>query len=164
MAHVKVPPFPASPPGFGATQQPSRMPYQGQPFHPYGYYFGYIRSIGGADEPGEISFDIAQYLSGKEAEKAKKRDGKKPDGMDYYILNHTPHERTVAVSPEVTLSHITCTDECRATPIAWPDLVKIWWGHVESLDELPKYTTSESPFWITLSGGVVVDIQEQYLP
>lgn len=150
LAHVKTEPFPASPPGFGATQPPSRVPYQGEPFHPYGYYFGYIRSIGGVDGSDQISFDIAEFLVGDDAVMAREVNGESPDGPDYYIRNHTHHERTVQVAPDATLSRITCVNSCRATPIAWSDL--------------PLYVTSESPFWITLSHGVVVDIQEQYLP
>lgn len=151
-AHVKTKPFPASPPGFGATRQPNRIPYQGEPFLLYGYYFGFIRSIGGPEGPDEISFDVAEFLVGDDAALAREINGESPKGPDYHIRNHTHHERTVQVAPDATVSRITCSNpkSCRTTPIAWA--------------ELPLYSTPETPFWITLANGVAVDIQEQYLP
>jgi hypothetical protein len=64
-----------------------------------GRYFGFIKSVDLATQPGTVVFDLADFLGGEEAnEAAAERGDETPVPNDYYIVNDDPELRTLSVS------------------------------------------------------------------
>lgn len=109
-----------------------------------------------------LTFDVIQYLTGEEATKAFQRDnpgveGGPPNG--YYILNVNPRLRTLPVRRDVLVE------------VLWlggnpgPDTI--------TFEQLPDYFANDliedkylwyDPFWLTVRGGRIDAIAEQYIP
>jgi len=126
-----------------------------------GRHFGYIRSIDVESET--LVFDLAYFLSGDEANQAAGEHGDEtPVPNDYYIVNDNPRLRTLAVATDVEIRVIDWGHCC--------DLVQ---GEIQPFVEAfqtehhawnAMYQGGESQYWLTVEGGVVVQIEEQYLP
>lgn len=119
----------------------------------------------GVDRSGRtLTVDVIQFLTGQAAVDAYHEEHPDdPDGPpnDYYIVNVNPRLRTLEVAPDVTVALVRLHDDGDA------DLDQGTWA------ELPDYLAvnrpederlSWNPYWITLEGGIVVAIEEQYLP
>lgn len=106
-----------------------------------------------------LTFDVIQFLTGDEATAAYQAETGETDTPpnDYFIVNENPKLRTAPVSSGVTVQLVRLADDSDA------DLDAGTW------DELPAYLAQPgiqefSPFWLTVSGGEVTAIEEQYLP
>ncbi|MFU8840666.1 MAG: hypothetical protein ACNA8R_08060 [Nitriliruptoraceae bacterium] len=116
-----------------------------------------------ADLPGRsLTVDVIQFLTGEEARIAYAEDHPDdPDGPpnDFYIRNVNPRLRTLlaAADVEVTLIHLD------ADPAA---VVSSWETLLDDLTSEPSDhdLVSYNPFWLTVEGGVVTRIEEQYVP
>ncbi len=113
-----------------------------------------------------VTFDLIQFLTGEQAAVAYAEDV--PDDPDpgppndYWIRNESSELRTLPISPEVTVTVIRLGESSGADPAPW------------TLEELPAHLAAQagapagqlgwSPFWLTVEDGVVVAIDEQYLP
>jgi hypothetical protein len=102
--------------------------------------------------------DIVQFLTGAAAEKAAKEDGQEADN-DYYVRNQNKRLRTLRFGADVTIVVNTLTaertgDATKDTRITKPEL-KSYFDKGEAQQRL---------FYLTLTGGVVTEIHEQYLP
>jgi hypothetical protein len=118
---------------------------------PTGKSFGFITSF---DTATTASFDLATYLTGKEADKAATDDGVITAGQhvenDYYIQNKNPKLRTIRFTPEVIVQTVDCgSGPCK--------LVRT------NIDTLKKKPTP-IPVWINVFKTVVLTIDEQYRP
>jgi hypothetical protein len=109
---------------------------------------------------GSVRFDLAYFLTGKAASDAAKAHGDEyPPPNDYYIVNDNPRLRTLAVSSDVVVHAYDWNHCCDAySTISFSD----WAAHVKS-PSLQWHGTN-SPWWIVVKGGVVVKIEEQFLP
>lgn len=109
-----------------------------------------------------LTFDVIQYLTGEEARAAYHRDHPEisegpPNG--YYIVNQNPRLRTLPVRDNA------------------PILV-LWLGaglgsEMITIDQLPGYFAKDpvadkylwyDPFWLTVRGGRIDALAEQYIP
>jgi hypothetical protein len=129
-----------------------------------GRHFGYIRSIEMADLPGTLVFDLAEFFRGEAANEAAREDGVIGKGEsvpnDYYIRNRNPQLRTVAFEADVRITVVDwdhCCEEIRG------DLA-LFVAAFEEDDPAGTYQGPRSPYMITVAGGVVVEIEEQFLP
>lgn len=129
-----------------------------------GRHFGFIETI---DASGALAFDLAYFYTGAEAnEQAAARGDETPVPNDYYVVNDNPRLRDLQLAPDASISVFDwnhCCDErvlidvtTFAEVMASPD------GFVE-VDGALYYGTL-SPYWLTVEGGLVTAIEEQYLP
>ena len=123
---------------------------------------GYVTAVDIAGRT--VTVDVIQFLTGADAVAAHAEDHPDDPGgppNDYYIRNVNPQLRTLPVATEVVVS-------------------VIWLGSggtdTESItfEELPGYFAGKpepagpyewwAPFWLTVRGGQVTGIDEQYIP
>jgi hypothetical protein len=105
--------------------------------------------------PGEVTFDVVQLLVGEAAAVAAREDGV-DEGLDFYVRNQNPRLRTLPVADDVAVTRV----DCGAGPCAE--------GAATTYDELTR-AVDRAPgraglHWLTVEGGEVVRIDEQYLP
>lgn len=127
-----------------------------------GRHFGYIKSVDLATRPGTAAFDLAYFLSGADANQAAAERGyETPVSNDYFIVNDNPKLRTLAVSPDVRIVLLDWRHCCEKTFVADPERFQdsfSWTRHAGN------YRGTFSQYWLTVQNGVVVSIEEQYLP
>lgn len=133
-----------------------------------GRWFGYIRAVDPSASPQTISFDVAEFLVGNEAQRAAEAEGAvspgEPVSNDYYVRNPEKTVRTLSLMPNASVSVVRCPNSCSE-------------GHKGLLADLlasfddprPRtlgddYRGSDSQYWVTLGGGRVVAIDAQYVP
>lgn len=125
-----------------------------------GRHATYLRSV---DTGGRtMVVDVIQFLTGEAARNASVADGHGGDvPNDYYIRNVNPKLRTItfADAVEVTVldSSVGGNDAARSVPADIATLARVVQLRVGSDGPGP-------PFWLTLSGGRVTKVEEQYLP
>ena len=129
-----------------------------------GEHFGFIESV---DVAGETSvFDLAYFLTGEEANQAAAEHGSEtPVPNDYFIVNDNPKLRTLVLAPGVELAMLdwnNCCDEFIDGDLAaFAEAIEA--GEPVTVDG-QLYYGSLSPYWLTVEGGLVTRIEEQYLP
>ena len=96
--------------------------------------------------------DVVQFLTGEAARQAAKEDGK--EAFDYYVRNQDTSPRTLPVAPDVAVSVTTLRESSDDQPITLAELT----GYVD------EGRARQVLFNLTVSGGVVTEIREQYLP
>ncbi len=117
---------------------------------PNGEWFGYVDSATSA----HIEFDLACWFSGTPAAEAAAEDGEEsPPPNDYYIRNLSAETRTVPVSAIVEISALVDAGGPDLESVSYADWSAGWAG----LDYQPGV-------WITIEGGAIVGITEQYVP
>jgi hypothetical protein len=130
---------------------------------------GYIKDQYEQNGHRTISFDEIEWLTGTEATRARREDGLCPNSESdcqppngFYIRNHDETPIPLPVSPGAavfmqTLSH-------------GPDGNYNWDEHIDLarflqvLDGAATAHLRSVPYQITLVGGFVVKIREQYVP
>jgi hypothetical protein len=128
-----------------------------------GQYAVYLTAL--SAEHRTVGFDVIQFLGGEDAKRAYHRDvPDDPDGPpnDYSIVNDSAAVRQAPVGSDVTVRLVRLHDDGSA------DL------NPGTFDELPTYLSgyrppdgkrlSTNPFWLSMDGGVVTAICEQYVP
>jgi hypothetical protein len=129
-----------------------------------GTYFGFLESI---DVDSWVSgFDLACFYSGDEAnEQAAARGDEVPVPNDVYIVNDNPSTRDVPVDPSVGLLLIDWNACCETSPGAQLDAFASALGDQDFVEiDGFRYAGGLSPYWITIEGGRIVGIEEQFLP
>jgi hypothetical protein len=118
-------------------------------------------TITGIDaDAGTLEVDVVQFLTGDAAIAAWQENYPDESGgppNDYYIVNENPRLRVLPVAEDVT---VTVIDGVERHAIAWADFPA-------RLDDAPMRlgnTLWPNPFWLRVSDGVIVDIEEQYIP
>jgi hypothetical protein len=108
----------------------------------------------------QLRFDLAYFLTGHEATQAAKDHGDEyPPPNDYYIVNDNPKLRWLPASDSVKVTYIPnelCCDLVSGNFDAWAEAV----NETNQTD----YAGKNAPWWITVSGGQIVKIEQQYLP
>jgi hypothetical protein len=126
-----------------------------------GRHFGYIKSIDMGSR--KLEFDLAYFLIGDEANQAAAEHGDEtPVPNDYYIVNDNPLLRTIKVPRDVSVLVIDWGNCCKLVPGEIQPFADAFSSQDHKFDE--KYQGADSQYWITVQNGVVVRIQEQYLP
>lgn len=156
---TETPPTPPEP-----TEEPTTTPAP-SPVISDGKHFVYLRKIAIDGAAGAVTFDLAYFLTGQEAIDAADADGNlPPDGVlpnDYYIQNDNPKLRTMMLAPNgVKVRVLDWTNCCQlknGNLIALADAIA-------KKDPTGEYAGKRSPYWITVAGGKIVKIEEQFLP
>jgi hypothetical protein len=129
-----------------------------------GRYFGYIRWMG---EP-TIAFDRAQFLMGEAANEAAVADHAIEYGEsvenDYYIRNRDHRVVELTVARDVRVTAVRCPSSCKdGVPGRYDDLVASFSAAREQSMK-DAYRGAKGHYWVTIDGGRVTAIDEQYLP
>ncbi len=128
-----------------------------------GRHFVFVNNVRTAEGAETLTFDLAYFLTGGAAVQAAIAHGVIEPGdplpNDYYIVNDNPLLRTVPVSPDVSVRVIDWKHCCDVTDATFAD-----WAAAVRRGPTPEYHGADSPYWITSRGGVIVKIEEQYLP
>ena len=108
-------------------------------------------------------FDLADFLIGGEANRAAADRGQEtPVPNDYFIVNDNPRLRQLPVAPGLRILLLDWTNCCDTMFRADPQLFQ------ESLDQKKyppgNYKGTFSGYWLTVRGGAVTKVEEQYFP
>jgi hypothetical protein len=126
-----------------------------------GRHFGDIVSIDVEDQT--LVLDLAYFLTGAEANEAADEHGDEvPVPNDYYIVNDNPKLRTLDVAPDVEVLVIDWGNCCELQEGEIQPFVDAFATEDHAWDAM--YQGSDSWYWLTVEDGVVVEIEEQYLP
>jgi hypothetical protein len=134
-------------------------------------YFGFIPHVDAAART--ISFDRAELLTGKAAQRAAEEDGAvargEPVPNDYYIRDPDKSTRVLKVWPGAhILGSVPVTLLRKNGPPKWCASNRCdSWGM--GLDQFfaawrEKGSGAQGKYWITLRKGRVAKIEEQYTP
>jgi len=128
-----------------------------------GRHFGYVRSVD--TDARTIEFDLAYFLSGKEANDAyHAAGGTGPVPNDHFVVNDNPMLRTLPLSPDLRL-RLLDWNHCCETFFAG-DLA-LFAQAIEAQDDVTDgdlIYRGQSSWWITIENGQVTQIEEQYSP
>jgi hypothetical protein len=131
-----------------------------------GEHFGYIRAVSTAGPVATLAFDEAEFLTGKEAQRAAEEDGVVAPGEavpnDYYIRNPDHATQTYPIANDAQITAKRCS-LCRGgKPGALgPFLASFMKGGQTFAD---PYRGRHSLYWLTIEDGRVTAIDEQYVP
>ncbi len=142
------------------TGRPSASP---SPALEDGRHFGYIQSAQLTAPPQVIVFDLAYLLTGDEANQAAADRGlETPVPNDYFIVNDNSKLRRLPVAPGLRILLLDWTNCCDTMFRADPQLFQ------ESFDQKTyppgNYKGRFSGYWLTVKGGAVTKVEEQYFP
>lgn len=168
---TSAPPTSATGPAGSTTTRPaSPVPEAGASLEPNGRYFGYIRAIDVSDDPPTLDFDVAEFLTGGEADQAAGEAGEIAPGEevpnDYFLRNRSSSVRTLPVREDVVVTRVQCPTFCEDhVPGEWAGLVESFQNpDPQGFTYADPYRGADSQYWITLENGAVAVIDEQYLP
>lgn len=124
--------------------------------------FCFVRSGTREGSGAVLTVDFAEILGGAEAAAAATAHGdESPPPNDYYIVNDNPKLREFPVDTKLTVSVVSqpgggVVTEGYGMPFGQ-------WYDVLSGMSADDFVTGR-PYWITIKGGTIVAIQEQFLP
>lgn len=124
-----------------------------------GHHFVYVKSATRSENgKARVRFDLAYFYKGERAEReAAERGDEVVSG--YYIVNDNPRLRTLPVADEVEVEYVPSSQCCELQPgdiDAWVEAV---------LEANPTdYPGANAPWWLTVEGGRITRIEQQYLP
>lgn len=117
---------------------------------PDGLWFGLVADAGG----DEILFDLACWFTGDAAVLASAEDGEEsPPPNDYYVRNLNPDLRALPVAADAEATWVAMEgDPTSAVTTGFPDWVTARSG------------TYPFGVWLTIDGGEVTVLEEQWVP
>jgi hypothetical protein len=122
-----------------------------------GRYFVYAKKVTGGSS---LTFVVAQFLTGKAAADAATAHGdESPPPNDYYIVHDNKKRSTYPISTAVVVRYIPMANCCNlklGNFSAWSEAV--------NGTAMTDYSGKNAPWWITISSGSIVKIQQQFLP
>jgi hypothetical protein len=128
-----------------------------------GRHFGYVRSVD--PNAGTIEFDLAYFLSGKEANDAyHAAGGTGPVPNDHFVVNDNPMLRTLTLSPDLRLRLLDWNHCCETF---FDGDLSLFAQAIEQQDDVTDgdlIYRGKSSWWVTVKDGVVTQIEEQYSP
>jgi hypothetical protein len=148
-------------PSRSPNASPSSSPEPSGDELPDGRYFVRLTDLQGGEEgPLLIRYDLAYFYTGNEANQvAASRGDETPVPNDVYIVNDNPKLRFAPLAEHFAVSYIPeGTGELAEAP---QDRFLVWLDQTEQTDFPPK---DISYWWITIDGGEVTEIEQQYLP
>jgi hypothetical protein len=112
------------------------------------------------DRDGDVlTLDLVELLSGEEAIEAARADGVEgiEDGLpnDYYLREGEAQAVTVRLADSVEIELVDCTDGCGLVPVTRADFVA---------GDVPAYGGPNPIVHVTITGGEILRLEEQYLP
>lgn len=115
-----------------------------------GEHFGFASTPQVNDTTATMNLDLAQLLTGDEAVAAAEADGVEEVG-DFYIRNLVETEIEVQLAPRAPVFVIPADDCCDPVEVDVPTFAA-------------DYVDRVVPVRITVEDGIVVRLEEQYLP
>ncbi len=118
---------------------------------PAGEWFGYVD----AAAAGEVRFDLACWFTGEAAARAATDDGEEsPPPNDFYVRNVNDAARSLGVAPGASVTWLPNPgDPATEQTITYGDWLDV------------RDTRGYQPgVWLTIDGGAVVELHEQYVP
>jgi len=129
-------------------------------------HFGYIRSVSTAGPAATLAFDEAEWLTGKEAQKAAEEDGAVPPGEpvpnDYYIRNPDKTTQTIPIANDAKITAKRCSLCRNGKPGELGGFLASFSKGRQTYAD--PYRGKYSLYWLTIEDGLVVAIDEQYVP
>ena len=129
-----------------------------------GRHFGYVRSVD--VDAGTISFDLAYFLTGKEADQAYQEatgdTGHVPN--DVFVVNDNQLLRTLTLAPDVRLRLLDWNHCCETF---FDGDLSLFAQAIQEQADIPDgdlIYRGQSSWWITVESGLVTQIEEQYSP
>ena len=109
------------------------------------------------DGPARVRFDLLYWYTGDEAEQVAAEHGTEATN-GYYIENDNPRLRTLPLAEEVEVQYVPDGRCCELQP----GDVDAW---LESILQTEQTDYPEDvPWWITVEGGQITRIEQQFLP
>lgn len=141
----------ATPPGINSLAAGSGCTPGTSADLPDGEWFGYV--LGATED--EVRFDLACWFTGEAAARAASEDGEEsPPPNDYYVRNTNEAVRDLATAP---------TTNVRWLPNPGDPATEETVSYAEWLDG--RGSRGHQPgVWLTIGGGAVIEIREQYVP
>lgn len=127
-----------------------------------GRFFCFITKARWDGARPELTVDYAQFLTGQEAADAAAAAGEEsPPPNDYFIVNDNTRLRTFPADSQMKVRMISTSEGTRPDPYdiafgQWFDAYSGMSGYFPSIRTVP--------YWITVKGGVITGIEEQFLP
>jgi hypothetical protein len=129
---------------------------------PDGHYFVRLNDLqGGENGLPLVAYDLAYFLTGHDADQAAKDRGLEtpvPDG--YFIVNDSHRRRFVPLADAFGVRYIPEGNCCEPVKAHNAQFLG-WLGETTQSDFPPKET---SWWWITIAGGEVTKVEQQFLP
>jgi hypothetical protein len=129
-----------------------------------GRHFGYVRSVD--PDAGTIEFDLAYFLSGKQADRAYQEatgdTGHVPN--DHFVVNDNPMLRTLTLAPDARLRLLDWNHCCETF---FDGDLSLFAQAIEQQTDVADgdlIYRGQSQWWVTVENGVVTEIEEQYSP
>jgi len=144
------------------SASPSSLPEPSGDELPDGKYFVLLTDLQGGEEgPLLIQYDLTYFYTGDEANQiAASRGDETPVPNGVYIVNDNPKLRLAPLAEHFTVRYIPEGSGSETVP-APQDRFLAWLGQTEQTDFPPKEYTY---WWVTIEGGEVTTIEQQYLP
>lgn len=151
---------PETPP---AAQEPTEVPKAEDPAKPVTTrQLAFITKVVQGASPS-LSADYANFLTGDDAATAAaERGDESPPPNDYYIVNDNRKLRTLKVSPRAKVQLVSNADGT-SDPSGYTADFETWANYFAAPSD-ENAAIRQAPYWLTLKGGVVVAIEEQFLP
>jgi hypothetical protein len=129
---------------------------------PDGRYFVRLTDIQGGEEgPLQLQYDLAYFLTGDAANQAAADRGlETPVPNDYLIVNDSHQLRLTPLAGTYGVKYIPEGNCCQPVKAHIAQFLG-WMGQTNQTDFPPK---DSSWWWVTISGGEVTQIKQQYLP
>jgi hypothetical protein len=126
-----------------------------------GRYFVQLADLQDQGGHQAIRYDLAYFYTDEEANQvAASRGDETPVPNGVYIVNDNPKLRTAPLADGFSVRYIPEGSGSETVP-APQDRFLAWLGETEQTDFPPKDITY---WWITVDGGEVTKIEQQYLP
>ena len=113
-----------------------------------GRHFGFWQRFEIGDTTAYGEFDLAQLLTGTEAEAAAAERGDEVNN-DYYIVNDNPRLRTLIAEGDTVV---------RVLEGGTPDPVD------SNVADFAVERSPDAGFWVTIEDGIVTEIEQQFFP
>jgi hypothetical protein len=163
--HTRSPkPTPTETPPVSPSESPSPEPTtepQGATLAD-GRYFVRLNDLeGGEAGPPAVRYDLAYFLTGAAADQAAKDRGLEtpvPDG--YFIVNDSHQLRVAPLADPLGVKYIPEGDCCQ--PVKAHNAAFLGWLSDTQQSDFPPKATSW--WWITIDGGQVTKVEQQFVP
>lgn len=124
-----------------------------------GHHFVFVKeAVVPPNGTRKVRFDLAYFLTGDEGEEAAADHGDEfVNG--YYIVNDNARLRLLPLAEDVEVEYIPVDQCCELQP----GDIEAWMGSIMETDPT-DYGGTDVPWWLTVEGGQITKIEQQYLP
>lgn len=124
--------------------------------------FAFIAKVT-AGGSSSLSADYAEYLTGDAAATAaKKRGDESPPPNDYYIVNDSRATTTLKVDKNVKV-HLVSNPDGTSDPAGYDSDFETWSNYFAAPSD-ENAGIRGAGYWLSIKDGVVIAIDEQFLP